>query len=220
MNDGTEPRTHTSRTLTGNSIDRDPRMPDREPEYRSCGHRNCAVAGVRTLNSLWQRSFWCLTSFPALGDVPRSLSRTLWSVALSCSQYPSPCTWTRAIKCFTGCGSSSSQPRQATNAMDASPGNTALESMDLMGTILAGVAYGIVFSICTLSLCASGTSSAPKLVWRTFVPCWFLLLSTSSVALQIKWTLLAFVVHRQDGSPSQFIEENTDSWTYVMLNAL
>ncbi|KAI0305270.1 hypothetical protein B0F90DRAFT_1702976 [Multifurca ochricompacta] len=50
--------------------------------------------------------------------------------------------------------------------------------------------------------------------------CWLLLLATASTVLQIRWTLLAFVTQQQNVSPSVFIEENINNWTYVMLNAL
>lgn len=116
---------------------------------------------------------------------------------------------------------------------------TSLDSMELMGTVLSGIAYGmsspstraeilltsrrlafpfagIVFTICILVLCANYT---PKFSWRTLVTCWLLLLATISTALQIRWLQLAFVTQRQE-SPSDFIEEHVNNWIYVMLNVL
>lgn len=116
---------------------------------------------------------------------------------------------------------------------------TSLDSMELMGTALSGIAYGmsspstradtilifrrpalpfagVVFTICTLVLCANYAS---KFSWRTLVTCWLLLLATISTALQIRWSQLAFVTQRQE-SPSEFIEEHVNNWIYVMLNVL
>ncbi|KAH9038574.1 hypothetical protein EDB85DRAFT_429711 [Lactarius pseudohatsudake] len=60
----------------------------------------------------------------------------------------------------------------------------------------------------------------PNISWRTFMTFWLLLMATASTALQIKWTLLAFVTQGQNVSPSVFIEENINNWIYVTLNAL
>ncbi|KAI0289625.1 hypothetical protein BC826DRAFT_1030495 [Russula brevipes] len=98
--------------------------------------------------------------------------------------------------------------------------NTSLDLMNLMGTVLSGVAYGVVFAVCTLVLCTNSTGFVPKLSWHTLMLCWLFLLATVSIALQIKWTLLAFVTQRQDVSPSAFIEGNINDWIYVMLNVL
>lgn len=49
---------------------------------------------------------------------------------------------------------------------------------------------------------------------------WLLLLATASTALQIKWTLLAFVTKQQDISPSVFMETNINNRIYVMLYVL
>ncbi|KAN0129705.1 hypothetical protein V8E53_012525 [Lactarius tabidus] len=95
--------------------------------------------------------------------------------------------------------------------------NIPLDLMNLMGTLLAGIAYGVVLVICSIVLWAG---HVPTLTWRTFMTCWLLLLATTSTGLQIKWTLLAFVTQQQDLSPSIFIEENVNNWIYVMLNAL
>ncbi|KAI0252911.1 hypothetical protein BJV78DRAFT_1197592 [Lactifluus subvellereus] len=112
-------------------------------------------------------------------------------------------------------------PPSSVNIMDiAIANNTSLDSMDLMGTILSGIAYGVVFVICMLVLSAGSSGYFPRLTWRTFITCWLLLLATASTTLQIKWTLLAFVVHRPYTSPSTFIEEHINNWIYVTLNVL
>lgn len=98
--------------------------------------------------------------------------------------------------------------------------NIPLDSMNMMGALLAGIAYGIVLIICPLVLRAGSSGHFPNLTWRTFMTFWLLLLATASTALQIKWTLLAFVTQQQSVSPSIFIQENISSWIYVTLNAL
>jgi len=98
--------------------------------------------------------------------------------------------------------------------------NIPLDLMNIMGTLLAGIAYGIVLVICSLVLWAGLSGHVPNLTWHTFMTCWLLLLASTSTALQIKWTLLAFVTQQQNVSPSTFIEENVDNWIYVTLNAL
>jgi|SRR5712671_3133171 len=118
--------------------------------------------------------------------------------------------------------------------------NTQLDSIYLMGTVVSGIIYGasslvpkdmdrttdiffagVVFTVSTLAL-SMGPSElyVPKLSWRILMTCWFLSLATISTALQIKWTLLAFVTRRHDLTPSTFIEENMRNWIYIMLNAL
>src|SRR6266702_639561 len=79
---------------------------------------------------------------------------------------------------------------------------------------------GIVLIICSVVLWAGSSGHVPNLSWRTFMTCWLLLMATASTALQIKWTLLAFVIQQQDVSPSDFIKENINNWVYVTLNAL
>jgi hypothetical protein len=80
---------------------------------------------------------------------------------------------------------------------------------------------GVVFAICTLVLRMSSSGGyVPRLSWRTLMTCWLLLLATVSTALQIKWTLLAFITQRQDVSPSVFIEQNINDRIYVMLYVL
>lgn len=80
---------------------------------------------------------------------------------------------------------------------------------------------GVVFAICARVLCISFSGGyVPRLVWRPLMTCWFLLLATVSTALQIKWTLLAFVSQRQDVSPSAFIEKNINNPINVMLYVL
>lgn len=98
--------------------------------------------------------------------------------------------------------------------------NIPLDLMNLMGTFLAGIAYGIVVVICSIVLWAGSSGHVPTLTWRTIMTCWLLLLASTSTALQIKWTLLAFVTQQEVLSPSIFIEENVNNWIYVMLNAL
>jgi hypothetical protein len=116
--------------------------------------------------------------------------------------------------------------------------NTSLDSMNLMGTILSAIAYGalsptinvgwtinvifvgVVFVICTLVIFAGSSGYLPTLAWRTVITFWLLLLATASTALQIEWTLLAFINQRQNISPSAFIEENVNNRIYVMLNVL
>jgi hypothetical protein len=56
--------------------------------------------------------------------------------------------------------------------------------------------------------------------WRPLMTCWLLLLATVSTALQINWTLLAFVTKHQDVTPSVFIETNINNRIYVMLYGL
>ena len=117
--------------------------------------------------------------------------------------------------------------------------NATLDSMNLMGTVLSGIAYGtstpaperydsrmtdflfagVVVTICTLVLCARTRTRTPKLSWRTLVTCWLLMLATLSTALQIKWAELAFVTHRPN-NPSDFIKMHTNNWIYVTLNVL
>ncbi|KAI9444190.1 hypothetical protein H4582DRAFT_1919951 [Lactarius indigo] len=92
-----------------------------------------------------------------------------------------------------------------------------LDLMNMMGALLAGIAYGVVVVICSVVLWAG---HVPTISWRTFMTFWLLLMATASTALQIKWTLLAFVTQRQNVSPSVFIEENINNWIYVTLNAL
>ena len=115
--------------------------------------------------------------------------------------------------------------------------NIPLDSMNMMGTFLAGIAYGtlpraiqlqgdanpfagIVLIICSIVLWAGSSGHVPNITWRTFMTCWLFLLATTSTALQIKWTLIAFVTQQQNVSPSVFIEENIDNRIYVMLNTL
>ena len=80
---------------------------------------------------------------------------------------------------------------------------------------------GGVFAIGTfvLSMYSSGVYGS-WLSWRPIMTCWLLLLATVCTALQIKWTLLAFVTKQQDVSPSVFIETNTNNRFYVMLYVL
>lgn len=89
--------------------------------------------------------------------------------------------------------------------------------MDRAANVLS---TGVVFVICTFVLSAGSPGYFPRLTWRTFITCWLLLLATASTILQIKWTLLAFVVHRPHISPSDFIKENINNWNYVVLNVL
>ncbi|KAH9991537.1 hypothetical protein BJV77DRAFT_1006734 [Russula vinacea] len=96
-----------------------------------------------------------------------------------------------------------------------------LDSLILMGSILSGIAYGVVLAICIFVLCMSfSRGSVPRLFWRPLMTCWLLSLATVCTALQIKWTLLAFVTQRQDVSPSVFIEKNNNNRIYVMLYVL
>jgi hypothetical protein len=115
-----------------------------------------------------------------------------------------------------------------------------LDSMILTGMILSGITYGtssiaveymvlivdmlfvgVVLAICMLVLRMSCSGSCVSgLSWRPVMTCWLLLLATVSTALQIKWTLLAFVTQRQDVSPSVFIEQNVNNRIYVMLYVL
>ncbi|KAF8260766.1 hypothetical protein EI94DRAFT_875605 [Lactarius quietus] len=82
------------------------------------------------------------------------------------------------------------------------------------------VTYGIVLVICSFVLWAGSSGHFPTLTWRTVMTCWLLLLASTSTALQIKWTLLAFITQQQNLSPSIFIEENVNNWIYVALNAI
>lgn len=80
---------------------------------------------------------------------------------------------------------------------------------------------GVVFAIGTFVLCVYSTGGyGTTFSWRPLMTCWLLLLATVSTALQIKWTLLAFVTKQQDVSPSVFIETNTNNRIYVMLYVL
>jgi len=93
--------------------------------------------------------------------------------------------------------------------------------MILLGTILSGIAYGVVFAIGTFVLCMYSTGCyGTTFSWRPLMTCWLLLLATASTALQIKWTLLAFVTKQQDVSPSVFIETNINNRIYVMQYVL
>lgn len=112
--------------------------------------------------------------------------------------------------------------------------------MILLGTILSGIAYGrssretelhnlmvnilfagVVFVIGTFVLSMYFTGGyGTTFPWRPLMACWLLLLATVSTALQIKWTLLAFVTKQQDVSPSVFIEMNIDDRIYVILYGL
>jgi len=113
--------------------------------------------------------------------------------------------------------------------------------MILLGTILSGIAYGassheqrnihnftdsiplagVAFSIGTFVLCMYCTGGyGTTFSWRPLMTCWLLLLATVSTALQVKWTLLAFVTKQQDVSPSVFIETNINNRIYVMLYVL
>ncbi len=118
--------------------------------------------------------------------------------------------------------------------------NISLDSMNMMGTLLAAIAYGalpsyiiqlrlqgvthpligIVLIICSLVLWTGSSGHQPNPTWRTLMTCYLILLATTSIALQIKWTLLAFVTQQNNLSPSIFIEENVNNWIYVTLNAL
>jgi hypothetical protein len=83
------------------------------------------------------------------------------------------------------------------------------------------VFVGVVFAIGTFVLCTYSTGGyGTKFLWRPLMTCWFLLLATVSTALQIKWTLLAFVTKQQDVSPSVFMETNINNRVYVMLYVL
>jgi hypothetical protein len=80
---------------------------------------------------------------------------------------------------------------------------------------------GVVFAIGTFVLCMYSTGGyGTTFSWRPLMTCWLLLLATVSTALQIKWTLLAFVTKQQDVSPSVFIETNINNRIYVMLYVL
>ncbi|KAH9974798.1 hypothetical protein BGW80DRAFT_1302776 [Lactifluus volemus] len=92
--------------------------------------------------------------------------------------------------------------------------------MNLIGTILSGIAYGAVFVICTHVLSVGWSGCFPRLEWRTCVASWLLLLATTCIALQIRWTLLAFVGQHSNISPSIFIEEHLNNWNYIVLNVL
>ncbi|KAH9971909.1 hypothetical protein BGW80DRAFT_1317152 [Lactifluus volemus] len=92
--------------------------------------------------------------------------------------------------------------------------------MILIGTILSGIAYGAVFVICTHVLSVGWSGCFPRLEWRTCVASWLLLLATTCIALQIRWTLLAFVGQHSNISPSIFIEEHLNNWNYIVLNVL
>jgi hypothetical protein len=83
--------------------------------------------------------------------------------------------------------------------------------------IFAGVVFAIgIFVLCMYSTGGYGTTFS----WRPLMTCWLLLLATVSTALQIKWTLLAFITKQQDVSPSAFIETNINNRIYVMLYVL
>jgi len=119
-------------------------------------------------------------------------------------------------------------------------GKMSLDSMILLGTIVSGIAYGarhdqrnihnltvsillvgVIFAIGTFVLCVYSTGGyGTAFSWRPLMTCWLLLLATASTALQIKWTLLAFITKRQDVSPSAFIETNINNRIYVMLYVL
>ncbi|KAI0042821.1 hypothetical protein FA95DRAFT_516314 [Auriscalpium vulgare] len=94
--------------------------------------------------------------------------------------------------------------------------DASLESMNLMGTILAGTAYGIVFC---LSLLSASYLTTPS--WRTLLLAfWLFALATASIGLQIQWTLVGFVANRgYPGGPNAFIGQNVGNWLNVMLNA-
>ena len=80
---------------------------------------------------------------------------------------------------------------------------------------------GLVLAIGTFVLCIYSTGGyGTTFSWRPLMTCWLLLLATVSTALQIKWTLLAFVTKPQDVSPSVFIETNINDRVYVMLYVL
>jgi hypothetical protein len=80
---------------------------------------------------------------------------------------------------------------------------------------------GVVFAIGTFVLCMYSTGGyGTTFSWRPLMACWLLILATVSTALQIKWTLLAFVTKQQDVSPSVFIETNINDRIYVILYGL
>jgi len=109
-----------------------------------------------------------------------------------------------------------------TSSPTSFPGsNTELDAMNLMGTVVSGIIYGVAFTICTLALSVGPSERyVPRLSWRIIMTCWFLSLATISTVLQVKWTLLAFVTQRHDLAPSTFIKENMRNWIYIMLNVL
>lgn len=89
---------------------------------------------------------------------------------------------------------------------------------DLTGSVIFS---GVVFAIGTFVLCMYSTGGyGTAFSWRPLMTCWLLLLATVSTALQIKWTLLAFVTEQPNVSPSVFIETNINNWVYVMLYVL
>src|SRR6266566_9113566 len=80
---------------------------------------------------------------------------------------------------------------------------------------------GVIFAIGTFVLCMYSTGGyGTTFSWRPLMTCWLLLLATVSTALQIEWTLLAFVTKQQDVSPSVFIETDINNRVYVMLYVL
>ncbi|KAI0064985.1 hypothetical protein BV25DRAFT_1914132 [Artomyces pyxidatus] len=94
--------------------------------------------------------------------------------------------------------------------------SASLESMYMMGTILAGVSYGVVLCLALLA-----TSYLSKASWRTaLLVFWLFSLATTCIGLQIRWTLLGFIMnHTYPGGPNAFMEEDVGNWINVFLNA-
>ncbi|KAA1477269.1 hypothetical protein DENSPDRAFT_579700 [Dentipellis sp. KUC8613] len=109
--------------------------------------------------------------------------------------------------------------------MDASPEfwlahDLAIESMNLMGTIFAGVSYGLVLALFAMAM--ANFPYPPSNYWKVFtMTIWLFALSTTSIGLQIRWTVVALVNNRTyPGGPNAYIEQNVGNWLDVMLNAM
>ncbi|THH09621.1 hypothetical protein EW146_g8634 [Bondarzewia mesenterica] len=91
-----------------------------------------------------------------------------------------------------------------------------LEATNLLGTILAGVAYGIVFALFCISTINPVSPHRGRWVALTL---WPFALATICIGFQIRWTVIANVDHRQyPGGPNAYIEQHSGRWENVVLN--
>lgn len=95
------------------------------------------------------------------------------------------------------------------------------DQRDIHNLTVSILLAGLIFAIGSSVLCMYSTGGyCTTFSWRPLMTYWLLLLATASTALQIKWTLLAFVTKQQDISPSVFMETNINNRIYVMLYVL
>ncbi|KAI0319139.1 hypothetical protein OF83DRAFT_1111985 [Amylostereum chailletii] len=90
-----------------------------------------------------------------------------------------------------------------------------LDTIILMGTIFAGIGYGVVCALYGITVCHDRRN------WKMWcMRTWLAILATIAFALQIRWTVVAFVLERNyAGGPHVFVEQNDGDWINVMLNA-